>query len=103
VVSGGNIDVNTIARIIEKGLVKSGRLLRVSLELEDVPGTLNKITSLIAEEQANILHIIHDRLSKDLPVGITKLELDLETRGKEHSKEVITALKAKGYLPKLIQ
>ena len=103
VVSGGNIDVNTIARIIEKGMVKSGRLLRVSLELEDVPGTLNKITSLIAEEQANILHIIHDRLSKDLPVGITKLELDLETRGKEHSKEVITALKAKGYLPKLIQ
>jgi threonine dehydratase len=103
VISGGNIDINFISRIIDKGMVKTGRLLRISLELEDVPGTLNKITALIAERQANILHIIHDRLSKDSPVGITKLELDLETRGKAHSKEVIASLKAKGYFPKLIQ
>jgi threonine dehydratase len=103
VISGGNIDVNMIARIIEKGLAKTGRLLRISLELEDVPGALNKITSLLAEKQANILHIIHDRLSKDLPLGITKLELDLETRGREHSKEIIAFLKAKNYVPKLIQ
>jgi len=101
-ISGGNIDVNIIARIIEKGLAKTGRLLRLVLELEDVPGTLNRLTGLLAEKQANILHIFHDRLSKDLPVGITKLELDLETRGREHSQEIINFLEAKGYCPKLI-
>lgn len=103
VVSGGNIDVNTIARIIEKGLVKSGRLLRLSLELEDVPGTLNHLTSILARKQANVLHIIHDRLSKTLPLGVTELELDLETRGSEHSQEIIAALVADGYFPRLIQ
>lgn len=103
IVSGGNIDVNILARIIEKGLVKSGRLLRIWLELEDIPGTLNHITSIVAEQQANILHIIHDRLSKHLPIGITKLELDLETRGNGHSQEIITALEANGYFPQRIQ
>ena len=103
VISGGNIDVNIIARIIEKGLVKSGRLLRLSLELEDVPGTLHRLTSIIAQKQANILHIIHDRLGKTLPIGVTNLELDLETRSREHSQEVIAVLEADGYFPCLIQ
>ncbi len=102
VLSGGNIDVNIIERIIEKGLVKSGRLIRLDIELMDVPGSLAKLTSLIAKNRANILHISHDRLSKEVPIRKTRVRLSLETKGYEHIDGILNGLKEKGYIAKIV-
>jgi len=97
VVSGGNIDVHLLDRIIEKGLTQTGRVVRLGVILRDVPGALAKLTSLIAQQNANILHIIHERAAKDIPIGFSKVILILETRGPEHIREIEKGLKGKGY------
>jgi threonine dehydratase len=97
VISGGNIDVHLLDRIIEKGLAQTGRLVRFTILLRDIPGALAKLTSLIAEHRANILHIIHERAAKDIPIGFSKVVLVLETRGSDHIREVKRRLKEKGY------
>jgi threonine dehydratase len=97
VVSGGNIDVHLLDRIIEKGLAQTGRLFRFGILLRDVPGALVKLSSLISQNQANILHIIHERTAKDIPIGFSKVILVLETRGPEHIREIRKGLKEKGY------
>jgi threonine dehydratase len=98
VVSGGNIDVHLLDRIIEKGLTRTGRMARVGVLLRDVPGSLSKLTGLVAGHQANILHIVHERAAADIPIGLSKVILILETRGPEHIKEIRRALRMKGYL-----
>lgn len=97
VISGGNIDVNLIDRIIEKGLTQTGRMVRLEVLLRDVPGSLAKLSDLIAQYHANILHIIHERAAKDIPIGFSKVILVLETRGQEHIREIRKGLKEKGY------
>ena len=97
VVSGGNIDVNLMARVIERGLVKSGRLARVLLVLPDVTGVLERLTNVIAELRANILEINHDRAFAAVELGETLVELVLETRGREHLHEVTARLAREGY------
>src|SRR5438034_8280389 len=69
VLSGGNIDVTVISRIIERGLVKDGRLVRLGVLLRDQPGALARLTTLIAAERANILHIEHDRAFSSGAIG----------------------------------
>jgi threonine dehydratase len=97
VISGGNIDVHLLDRIIEKGLAQTGRLVRFTILLRDVPGALAKLTSLVAQHRANILHIIHERAAKDIPIGFSKVILVLETRGSDHIQEIRRGLKEKGY------
>jgi threonine dehydratase len=97
VISGGNIDVNLLDRIIEKGLGQTGRLVRVSILLRDIPGALAKLTGLVAQYHANILHIIHERTAKDIPIGFSKVILVLETRGQDHIREIKKGLTEKGY------
>jgi len=97
VISGGNIDVHLLDRIIEKGLAQTGRLVRFSILLRDVPGALSKLTSLVAQHRANILHIIHERAAKDIPIGFSKVVLVLETRGPDHIREIKKGLQEKGY------
>ena len=97
VLSGGNIDMNILGRVIEKGLVKSGRVLRIVVELIDTPDALARLTSVIAERKANIIHIVHDRLSHKLPITKTIVELNLETKGFEHNREIREELINKGY------
>ena len=97
IISGGNIDVNMLERIIERGLVKTGRLIRLSVELADLPGSLAALTTAVADLQANILHIVHDRLSRDLPVTMTRVELSLEIRGPEHGEAILADLRRKGF------
>ena len=72
VISGGNIDFHLLDRIIEKGLAQTGRLVRMSILLRDVPGALAKLSNLVAQHHANILHIIHERATKDIPIGFSK-------------------------------
>jgi threonine dehydratase len=97
VISGGNIDFHLLDRIIEKGLAQTGRLFRFSIFLRDVPGALAELTRLVAQHRANILHIIHERAAKDIPIGFSKVILVLETRGPDHIREIKKGLKEKGY------
>jgi threonine dehydratase len=99
VLSGGNIDVTMLSRIIERGLVKDGRLVRLGVLLRDVPGALARLTALVAEEHANILQIIHDRaFSRHAAIGQTEVELTLETSGPKQISAVKRRLEAAGYL-----
>jgi threonine dehydratase len=99
VLSGGNIDVTMLSRIIERGLVKDGRLVRLGVLLRDVPGALARLTTLVAEEHANILEIIHDRaFSRHAAIGQTEVELTLETSGPKQISAVKRRLEAAGYL-----
>ena len=95
-VSGGNIDVNLVARIIERGLVKDGRLVRVRVALQDKPGQLAKVSAIIAGARANVIEVHHTRAFATR-FGDTTLELTLETRGQEHVDEVLQALRERGY------
>jgi threonine dehydratase len=97
VISGGNIDFHLLDRIIERGLAQTGRLVRMIVLLRDVPGALARLTNLVAQYRANILHIIHERAAKDIPIGFSKVILVLETRGSDHIQEIQQGLRAKGY------
>ena len=97
VISGGNIELNTIDRILERGAVKMGRLIRLEVNLLDVPGSLNKLLGIIADEKANILHIFHDRLDLQNPIDVSRVILNLETRGHDHAREVVARLRDADY------
>jgi threonine dehydratase len=92
IVSGGNIDVNLIARVLERGLVQTGRTARFLVVLPDVAGALAELTALVAELRANVLRIEHDRTFAGVELGQTLVELVLETRGHDHVSELRTAL-----------
>jgi threonine dehydratase len=96
IVTGGNIDVNLVARIIERGLVKDGRLVRVSVALMDKPGQLAKVSAIIAHHRANVIEVHHTRAFATR-FGDTTLQLTLETRGPEHVHELLQALRERGY------
>jgi threonine dehydratase len=100
VVSGGNIDVQMVAKIIEKGLVRTNRLLRITVELLDVPGALGRLSTLLGQLRANILQISHDRLTSDLPLDRAIVDISLDTRNLEHQEEVMWALDQAGYAPR---
>jgi len=100
VLSGGNIDVKTISIVVERGLVAAGRYLKLRVELDDVPGSLAKLSADIGATNANISLITHDRRSESLPIGKTEVLLELETRGFEHIREVVDYLGGCGYLLK---
>jgi len=100
--SGGNIDVKTIATVVERGLLAAGRYLKLKIELDDLPGSLAALTADIAIVKANIFLINHDRRSKSLALGKTEVSLELETRGYEHIKEIIRYLEERGYTPTVI-
>jgi threonine dehydratase len=95
--SGGNIDVNLLSRIIERGLVKDGRLARIRVRVEDRPGTLARLTSLLAGRGANILALDHQRGLDGLWLTEAEVALTLELRGQRHLRELTEALQAQGY------
>jgi threonine dehydratase len=97
IISGGNIELNMIDRILQKGSVKMGRLIRIEINLLDAPGSLWILLGIIAREKANILHIFHDRLALDNPIEISRVMLNLETRGHDHAKDILDKLRNAGY------
>jgi threonine dehydratase len=101
--SGGNIDVKTIAVVVERGLLAAGRYLKLKVELDDVPGALAKLAAEIAQTRANISIITHDRRSKSLPIGKTEVLVELETRGAEHIQDVTQHLSGSGYALEVIR
>jgi threonine dehydratase len=97
VLSGGNIDVTMISRIIERGLVKDARLVKLSVILRDQPGALARLAALIGEARANILHIEHERAFSRAAIGESRVELTLETSGREQIEIVKRRLIESGY------
>lgn len=99
--SGGNIDVNMISRIIEKGLVESGRYIRLATVIPDQPGTLNSLLKTVASVKANVISVFHNRARQDVAIGQAEVELELETRDSEHASQLIQLLKKQGYRIKI--
>ena len=97
VLSGGNIDVSFIHKVVEKGLVTRGRNMKFKVLMLDVPGALEHLTQLIAASNANIIQIQYDRIQADLNLNETILHLAVEVRSKEHGEALIKALRKKGY------
>jgi threonine dehydratase len=85
-----------------RGLVESGRYLRFRTTLPDRPGSLERLLEVIADMQANIYAIQHDRTSRDSGMTATEVAIDLETRGDEHVEELLAELEANGYAPDVL-
>jgi threonine dehydratase len=94
--SGGNIDLNLVSQVIERGLIQKGRLIRLIVIVQDRPGNLNRLTNVIAEKGANILDVKHDRVRPGLKISETAIEFLLETRSESHAKELKEAFKSLG-------
>ena len=97
VLSGGNIDVTMLSVIIEKGLIKSYRKMKLIVTLVDKPGSLMKLTQLLAQVSANIVSIGYDRTSTHLAFGDANVSIALETKGKEHQEQIRALLSEHGY------
>jgi threonine dehydratase len=96
-VCGGNIDVTLLARIIERGLVKDGRLVRLRIHLPDFPGALHRLTGILADHRANIVETAYDRAYHGVNLGDTAIDITMETRGPDHIAELLAALVSAGY------
>ncbi len=99
--SGGNLDVQTMARVVERGMLAEGRYLKLRLEMIDMPGALAQLTKVLSELGANIFQVSHDRHKSSLPLGEAEVILDLETRGPGHIHEILMALEEEGYRPEV--
>jgi len=91
-VCGGNIDVSLLAKIIERGLAKDGRRLRLRIHLTDRPGALHQLTKIIADLRANIVETQYDRTYYGVNLGDTAIDLSMETRGPDHIAKILQAL-----------
>ena len=98
VLSGGNMDVTLLSVIIEKGLLKSHRKMKLTVTLVDKPGSLMRFTEILQQLNANIVHIAYDRTSISLDYGDANVTVHVETKGKEHQDEIYDALKKEGYI-----
>ena len=96
-VCGGNIDVTLLSRIIERGLVKDGRLVRLRVHLPDYPGALHRLTGILADHRANIVETAYDRAYHGVNLGDTAIDITMETRGPDHITELLAALVSAGY------
>jgi threonine dehydratase len=96
-VCGGNIDMHLMSRVIERGLVKSGRMVKMRLKIPDVAGSLARVANLVAQARSNIVEIKHERTFSDAALNETDVEIVLETRGFDHAQEVKDLLEASGY------
>ncbi len=98
VLSGGNMDVTLLSVIIEKGLLKSGRKMKLTVTLVDKPGSLMHFTEILQELNANIVHIAYDRTSISLDYGDANVTVHMETKGEEHQAQIREVLSQEGYL-----
>ncbi|MCK4910043.1 MAG: threonine ammonia-lyase [Thermodesulfovibrionales bacterium] len=97
IASGGNMDLTLMDKIIMLRLKEHGRLTEVEVVVPDVPGTLSNLTGAVASLKGNILHVLHDRLARDMEPGLTLVRLNIETSGPEHSERITEGIKAAGF------
>ncbi|MEX2207926.1 MAG: threonine ammonia-lyase [Myxococcota bacterium] len=98
VISGGNIDMLVLAHVIERGLARTARLAHVVVRVRDVPGALADVTAAIANAGANVVEVLHERAFARAPSSEAEVEFVLETRGADHLKDVVTAVRASGHV-----
>lgn len=103
VICGGNIDVNLLERIIDRGLIESHRKVGISVPISDRPGMLHHLTGIIKDVGANILEVVHDRHFQDAGITGTNVYFTLETKGKEHLQQLLTEMKKDFPLAKVVQ
>jgi threonine dehydratase len=94
---GGNIDMNVLTTVIMRGLIETGRYLRLKTVLKDRPGALERLVDVLSAEDVNIYAIEHDRASRDIAMNDAEVELDLETKGPAHVDSLLDALESHGY------
>jgi threonine dehydratase len=97
IIGGGNIDVSLLSRIIERGLVKDGRLVRIRIYLPDRPGALADLSSVIAGQRANIVELLFNRAYYGVSLGDTAIDVTVETRGADHLAGLLAAISGAGY------
>lgn len=97
IISGGNIDVTILSRVIDRGLLTSGRCCNITVELMNRPGQLVEILSIVSKCGANITGVVHERASEGTDINECYVKLDIETRNFEHIKEIKNQLKANGF------
>lgn len=97
VISGGNVDSAQLFRIVRQAMARQGRILRFSVLIDDRPGALAGLLSVIAKEGGNILHIDHTQGEGDVPVMMARVEIELETRGRDHAGSILSAIGCAGY------
>ena len=103
ILCGGNIDPLMLSDIIERGMVRSGRLAQIKVELRDLPGSLADVTACLAAMNANIEEVHHQRAFSHLPIQSAEVDVVLQTRGHEHIRQILAALEAKGFRAELIK
>jgi len=101
VLTGGNIDPLMLGELIERGMVRAGRLARIRVDLSDLPGALARVTALIGDAQANIAEVHHQRAFTVLPIRNVEVDFVLQTRGHDHVQDVIDRLNAAGFAAEL--
>lgn len=93
VICGGNIDVNLLERIIDRGLIESSRKIRISIPISDRPGVLHQLTGVIKDVGANILQVVHDREAMEAGITGTNVVFTLETKGAQHMEQLLTEMR----------
>ena len=96
-VSGGNMDVTVLSRIIQRGLVRAGRVFNLGIVLEDRPGALHALLGLVAQSGANVVSVEHDRLKTGTPLGSVEVRISIEIRDHQHACSLLSRLRSDGY------
>jgi threonine dehydratase len=102
VVTGGNIDSRLLASVLLRGLIRDGRIVRLRVEIRDIPGALGQVARLIGEKGGNIVEIYHQRLFYDVPVKLAEIDVVLETRDRRHVDDIMGALRTVGFPTRLL-
>jgi threonine dehydratase len=97
ILSGGNIDTKLLSSLIERGMLRASRYVRLFTAVDDRPGALARMLKLVADTQGNVIEVIHNRASVTVPIGMTGVEIQLETRDGSHIEEILGALRTEGY------
>lgn len=103
VLSGGNMDVITVASIVQHGLIERGRVFTVSVLLPDRPGELNNVSKVIADQQGNVIRLEHNQFVSINRNAAVELVITMEAFGHDHKDAIVKALREKGYQPKIVQ
>jgi threonine dehydratase len=97
VLSGANIDSRALAGCLVRGLVRDGRIARLSIEMEDVPGNLARVATVIGDAGGNILEVLHQRLSADVSLRYAALDIEIESRDRQHTERIVEQLTRAGF------
>jgi len=97
VICGGNIDSRLLSTLILRGLVRDGRITRLTFEIDDTPGQLSAISQIIGDHGANVIEVIHQRMMQTVALKQAELDVVIEARDRPHVEEIVTALRDHGF------